>query len=184
MSYISKLKKLGENASVILETRCAEFFDFADTTKYSDHYIFLTKSHFIVLKEKGFFNETQILKKYSLSDIRTDANGVPEFFTIKKKVNLEGDDYENGFLGFTIQFQSTMKGLYFKYTYKEEKKEIEAVINLWTNKIKEIYKTNYKLSAMQNNVLLTRYCINCGTQLQGYKGDSTNCPNCNTTNNF
>ncbi len=183
MSNVFKLKTLGENTSVILEMQCDDFFDFADTTKYSNYYIFLTKTHFIVLKEKGFFNSTQILKKYSLSEIRTD-NGIPEFYTIKKKVNLEGDYYENGYLGFTIQFQSSMKGLYFKYSNKDEKRKIGTEIKRWTNKIKEIYKTTYNLSATQNNVLLTRYCINCGTQLQGYKGDSTNCPNCNTTNNF
>ncbi len=183
MTNIDKLRKLGETDDIILETQCDDFFDFADHESYIKYYIFLTNKNFIVLKEKGLFNRIQVLKKYDLSEIRTNGN-IPEFFTIKKNIKEEGTEFETGHIGFTIQFNSVMKGIYFHYFNKEEKKEKQKIIKIWISKIKEIYESDYILWATPTNGILTRYCINCGTQMQGRKGNSVNCSNCGCINRF
>ncbi len=183
MSIIDKLRTHGETEEVFLETQCDDYFDFADQKNYNRYYIFLTKKSFIVFKEKGIFNGIQVLRKFNLNEIRI-KNNIPEFFTIKKNLREEGTEYENGFIGFTIQFSSTMKGIYFHYNGPEEKKEKEKIIKLWVGKIKAIYETEYGLGAISKNSTLTRYCINCGTQIQGCKGSSANCPSCGFLNKF
>ena len=183
MSNIDKLRKHGVMDEVVLETQCDDFFDFADTENYNRYYMFLTRKEFIVLKVRGVFNRIQVLKKYDLSDIRTSAN-LPEFFTIKKNVREEGTEFESGYIGFTVQFASVMKGVYFHYNNSEEKKEKQKTISLWCKKIKNIYESDYVLWTTSTNGILTRYCINCGAQMQGRKGNSVSCSGCGTINKF